>query len=155
MVRVVALLLAVAASCSAFVVPAAPARAVSVAASSTAAALVPTVPRTAEISMAARAKPKKVVKKPVKKAVKKPVKKVVKKAVKKPVKKPVKKIVKKSGGRTSYAMSQRKVVGGGTGSVTGLASELVGTLLTPTQLAWVGLWVALILKFLIFYGESP
>ena len=60
MARLAALVLALVASCSAFVVPAAPARAVGVAASSSAAALAPTMPRTAEVMMAARAKPKKV-----------------------------------------------------------------------------------------------
>ena len=78
---------------------------------------------------------------------------MVKKPVKKVVKKPVKKIVKKKAG-TSYALSQRNAVGGGTGSVTGLAQELVGTLLTPTQLAFVGLWGALILRYLIFYPQA-
>ena len=59
-------------------------------------------------------------------------------------------IVKKSG-KTSYAMAQRKTVGGGSNAVTGLLNEIVGTLLTPTQVAFVGVWVLLILKYLIFY----
>ena len=59
-------------------------------------------------------------------------------------------IVKKAG-KTSYAMAQRNTVGGGSGAVTGLLNEIVGTLLTPTQLAFIGLWVVLILKYLIFY----
>jgi len=95
---------------------------------------------------------KKVVKKPVKKVVKKPVKKVAKKPVKKVAKKPVKKVAKKRAGQ-SYALSQRNSVGGGTGSITGLVQELVGTLLNPTQLAFVGLWGALVLKYVIFYDQ--
>merc|ERR1719487_3212201 len=93
-------------------------------------------------------KKKVVAKKPVKKVVKKPVKKVVKKAVKKPVKKAVKKA-----GKTSYALAQRNTVGGGTDSITSLAQELVGTLLTPTQLAFVTGWILIVLKHAIFYDQ--
>ena len=141
-------LVAALAMCDAFVVPAAQMRSVSVAASPAAAALAPMVARTSVVAMGAKAvkKPKKAVKKVVKKPVKKPVKKVVKK--------PIKKIVKKKAGKSSYALAQRKTVGGGTDSITGLVQELVGTLLTPTQLAFVGLWVLAILKFLIFYEPS-
>ena len=48
-------------------------------------------------------------------------------------------------------MAQRNTVGGGSGAVTGLLNEIVGTLLTPTQVAFIGVWVLLILKYLIFY----
>ena len=45
------------------------------------------------------------------------------------------------------------MVGGGTDSVTGLVQDLVGTLLTPTQLAYVVGWAFLVGKFLIFYDK--
>jgi len=131
-------------SCNAFVVPSAPG-AVSVRAAVGPAAAV--VPRVESAAMMART----VAKKPVKKVVKKPVKKVVKKPVKKVVKKPVKKVVKKAKKGASYAMMQRASTGGGTDSVTKLGQEIVSTLLTPTQLAFVTVWLLIAAKFLVFY----
>jgi len=92
----------------------------------------------------ARAPPKNV-KKAVKKApVKKPVKKVVKKA-------PVKKAAPKRTGKQTYAVANRENTGRGTQAVTGLVGDLVTTLLTPQQLAFVGVWIFIALKFLVFY----
>lgn len=61
---------------------------------------------------------------------------------------------KKSSGKISYANAQRKAVGGGTNSIGALGLEIAGTLFTPTQLAFIGGWVLLVLKYLIFYGTS-
>ena len=44
-------------------------------------------------------------------------------------------------------------MGGGSGSVTQLGQDVISTLLTPTQTAFVGLWLVLVLKFLIFYDR--
>ena len=66
----------------------------------------------------------------------------------------MKKVAKKAPKGQSYAQLQRNNIGGGTGSVTGLVGDLVFTLLTPTQLAFVALWVGAILKFLVFYGTD-
>ena len=53
----------------------------------------------------------------------------------------------------SFALRQRNTVGGGTGSIVGLVQDIGGTLLTPTQLYFVLGWLALVLKFLIFYDK--
>ena len=80
------------------------------------------------------------------------VKKVVKKVA--PKKKVVKKVAPKKSGKMSYAMQQKQSLGSkGFGSF-GAITESVNTLLTPTQLAYISVWVLLVLKFLIFYPAS-
>merc|ERR1711924_371076 len=101
----------------------------------------------------------------VKKVVKKPVKKVVKKPINKPIKKPVKRGAKgvvargrdrsRVDGRNvagEYATSIIKIAQFGGDAVKGYGGGNGEALLSPTVLIGGGLWVLVLLRFVLFYG---
>merc|ERR1711990_568736 len=114
--------------------------------------------------MMARAAPK-AAKKPVKKPVKKAVKKVVKKPVKKVAKKPVKKVVKKPikrgakkpvkrggrGGDSGLGAEVQKIGSFGLGAVSGYGGGNGAVLGSTNFLIFGGLWVLVLLRFVLFY----
>lgn len=96
---------------------------------------------------------KKVVKKVVKKAVKKPVKKVVRKA---PVRgkkgAPVRGAGRNAGNVRGKGKSIVEIAKFGGGAVSGYGGGNGEALFEPSTIAFVGLWVLILLRFVLFYG---
>ena len=132
-------------------------------------------PMAADVTMMARAPPKKVAKRPVKKVVKKVVKKPVKKvAPKKPVKKvapkkSVKKVAPKKAvvpgrrganvgaqrgsGRASIYINEAKKIGAfGADAALNYGGGNGKVLVSPTFLAAAAVWAFILLRFVLFYG---